>query len=95
MSKFREAARDQSCVRCSKQNGTVVLAHYTGARRLSYGGGYGIKVNDLIGAHLCMDCHQYMDMVSRDKADKWKHSEEFLHLVALTIIRLHEQGVIK
>jgi len=95
MSKLREAARDQPCVLCNRNDGTVVLAHYTGVRRLAYGGGFGIKVNDLVGAHLCSYCHHAMDTASREKDQKWLHSEEFLHLCMLTIIRLQEQGIIK
>ena len=94
MSKLREAARDQSCVRCGKQDGTVVLAHYTGARRMHYGGGFGIKCRDIFGAHLCGECHQWMDQLSRDKSRKWEHSEEFQHFILLTIKRLQDQGVL-
>lgn len=68
-----------------------MLCHYTGARRLSLGGGYGIKVADIAGAHMCGSCHEYMDRLSRDKAMKWEHSEEFLYYVVLTVIRLIEQ----
>jgi len=95
MSKLRNLARDQSCVRCGIHDETVVLAHYTGARRLDYVGGYGIKASDLAGAHLCGPCHQHMDTLSRNKDMKWEHSEEFLHLVLLTILRLAEQGHVK
>jgi hypothetical protein len=91
---LRDAARDQNCIRCGAKDQTTVLAHYTGARRLSYGGGLGRKVHDLVGAHLCYRCHQDMDLLSRSAADKWLHSEEFQHLVILTILRLYEQGTI-
>ena len=95
VTKLRAAARDQSCVRCGKQDGTVVLAHYFGPRRHEYGGGMGIKGHDLLAAHLCQRCHLEMDTLSKNKARRWEHSEEFLHLCALTIIRLWEQGVIR
>ena len=95
MSKLREAARDQSCVRCGKEDGTVVLAHYTGARRLELGGGFGCKVHDLAGAHLCADCHRVMDTTSRSKDNRWEHSEEFLLLCVKTAIRLHDRGVLR
>lgn len=88
---LRLLAKDQCCVRCGATEG-VVLCHYTGVRRLSYGGGLGRKVEDLIGAHLCQACHTYMDTLSRNKALKWEHSEEFQHFVLLTILRLVEQG---
>lgn len=95
MSKLREAARDQSCVRCGRQDGTVVLAHYFGPRRHEYGGGMGIKGHDLIGAHLCAECHKFMDTDCRDRNERWLNSEEFLHLCALTLLRLWNQGVLK
>lgn len=90
---LRDAARDQDCIRCRAKDGTVVGAHYTGARRGAYGGGLGRKVHDLVMAHLCYKCHQEMDQLSRKSTDKWLHSEEFQHLVILTILRLYEQGI--
>ena len=92
---LRKLAEGQTCVRCHRNQESVVLCHYTGARRLAYGGGFGIKVLDLVGAHLCGVCHNEMDCLSRDKARKWEHSEEFLHLCMLTILRLAEQGELK
>ena len=94
MTILREAARDQSCVRCGAEDGTVVGAHYTGARRLDYGGGFGRKVSDVCIAHLCARCHYEMDNLSRNKEQKWEHSEEFQHLILKTLIRLWDQGVI-
>jgi len=91
---LRAAAEGQDCVRCGSEKG-VVLCHYTGARRLAYGGGYGLKVKDIAGAHLCQSCHTHMDTLSRNKALKWEHSEEFLHLCMLTILRLAERGEVK
>lgn len=93
--KLLKAARDQPCVRCGLNDGTTVAAHYTGVRRGSYGGGFGIKSADCIHAALCSGCHAYMDTLSRNKATAFDHSEQFLHLVALTIIRLFERGIVK
>jgi hypothetical protein len=93
--KLRNAAKDQSCVRCGCHDGTIVLCHYTGYRRHAYGGGLGIKVHDLVGAHLCFDCHQTMDTLSREKAKQIEHSESFQHYCLLTLLRLWDQGVIK
>ena len=92
---LRDAAKGRSCVRCGRNDGTVVGAHYTGVRRLSYGGGFGRKVHDLVMAHLCAECHQWMDQALRatmvDEDEKWHHSEEFLHLCMLTLLRLYEE----
>lgn len=98
MSKLRKAAKDQACVRCHVRNGTVVLAHYFGPRRHSYGGGMSRKGHDAIGAWLCADCHRFMDQEARElrgKESRWLNSEEFLHYVALTVIQLFEQEIVK
>lgn len=95
MSKLREAARDQPCVRCGREDGTTVGAHYTGPRRLSYGGGLGRKVHDMAMAHLCQACHHYFDTASKDREFRYEVSEEFLHCVVLTAIRNYERGIIK
>lgn len=94
MSKLRKTAEGQDCVRCGGNKESVVLAHYTGVRRLAYRGGFGLKVQDICAAHLCHRCHIEMDTLLRDKDKKWEHSEEFLHLCMLTILRLAEQGEI-
>ena len=91
---WRRAACGQACVRCGARDGTVVLAHYFGPRRHAYGGGLSRKGHDAIGAWLCRGCHALMDVRSRDKTKKWEHSEEFLHLCALTWLELLEQGVV-
>jgi len=95
MTDLRKAAKDQPCVRCHINDGTVVLAHYFGPRRHEYGGGMSRKGHDAVGAHLCADCHREMDTLSRDKDQKWQHSEAFLHLCALTWIRLIDTEALK
>lgn len=71
-----------------------MACHYTGVRRDLFGGGFGIKVSDLIHARLCQECHLYMDTLSRNKDMKYDHSEEFLTLCALTLIQLVNEGVL-
>lgn len=93
MSKLREAARGQSCVRCGACDDTVVLAHYTGPRQYAYGKGIAMKCSDLAGADLCMNCHAHFDRYETDNT--WERSEEFLHLCMLTVIRRHAMGVIR
>lgn len=87
-------SKGETCVRCGIQRPTVIGAHYTGVRRLSYGGGLGIKVHDCLVADLCADCHSYMDTLSRDKEGRWGHSEEFQHYVLLTLAKRFEKGQI-
>jgi hypothetical protein len=93
--KLRQAAKDQACVRCGAQDGTVVGAHYSGVRRLALGGGFGRKVSDLFIADLCSRCHTFMDTLSRDKSRQYEHSEEFFFYIALTTERRFNQGVIE
>ena len=96
--KLRDAANGEDCVRCGSPIG-VVGAHYTGYRRLDFGGGFAKKVWDFLIAHLCSQCHTYMDTLSRERGDdKVKaalHSEEFLHLIALTLGRLFARGILQ
>lgn|SRR5581483_258107 len=92
---LREAAKGQTCVRCGISDGTIVGCHYTGVRRGAYGGGMSIKCHDLVVAHLCARCHKWMDQLSRDKEDRWLHSEEFQHCVLMTVIRLFTQGFLQ
>lgn len=40
---------------------------------------------------MCGSCHTQMDRLSRSKAKKWEHSEEFLFYVVMTVVRLVEQ----
>ena len=95
MNKLRQSAKDQSCVACGIQDGSVVLAHYFGARRHAYGGGMGRKGHDAVAAHLCARCHKRMDTDSKDKENRWLHSEEFLHYCSLTWIRWIMDGTLK
>ena len=91
---LRSLAKDQRCVRCGAKDETVVLAHYFGPRRHAYGGGMSIKGHDAVGAWLCSGCHTYMDTLSKNKDERWWHSEEFLHYCALTWIQLVEQELL-
>lgn len=93
--KLLDLARDQACVACGVQDGTIVAAHYFGPRRHSYRGGMGTKGHPLIHAHLCMKCHDEQDRLSRDKGERWEVSEQMLHYCALTLIRLYDQGKLR
>ena len=90
--KLLASANGKPCIRCKRQIEGVVAAHYTGVRREAFGGGLGIKVSDLIHARLCQVCHTYMDTLSRDKEARFDHSEQFLTLVAMTLIQLVDEG---
>lgn len=91
--KLRQAAKGQSCVKCYANDGTVVLAHYSGKYSNRFGNGMGRKSNDLVGAHLCDKCHRYFDSYEAGNTDE--RAAEFMMLCFLTIIRLEEQGIIE
>jgi hypothetical protein len=90
--RLRDDAKDQACVRCDINDGTVVSAHYTGFRQIPYGKGTGHKVHDLITAWLCLTCHQHFDQPQQRKSIE--ASEEFLHLVTLTNCKRFQMGML-
>lgn len=86
--KLRDAARDQSCVQCGADDGTVVLAH------LAWPGiaerGLGHKCHDFWGAHLCLRCHTAADSGEFHTDLYWR-----TQAVAKTLARLFGRGVIR
>lgn len=97
--KLMRAARGRSCVNCGACDGTVVRAHYTGMRQHAFGKGKGIKGHDLIGADLCQRCHASFDRLEVGTGEtgllrKIDSSEQFLFLVAQTLVRDFKEGVI-
>ena len=95
----RNAAKGQPCVRCLRNDGTVVAAHYQGFRSHRLGKGQRIKPHDLFVADLCAKCHAFFDGYGNRKrllswVDKLELSEEFLFYVALTQLRRVQQGII-
>jgi len=95
MSKIRESARGEHCtVRlpcCNGNTETTVLAHINGIR---FKHGTGKKVNDLLGAYCCFNCHQAVDR--RDYLDYDKDFVKLAHYegVMETIMKLSEKGII-
>ena len=51
-------ARDQACVACGAQDGTVVAAH---SNLQEHGKGVGHKAHDCMTAWLCHRCHSEYD----------------------------------
>lgn len=58
MSAETEAACGQPCIVCGVNNGTTVLAHYSGQRQHHYGKGRGTKCRDFYAAPCCAACHE-------------------------------------
>lgn len=90
--KLRDHAHGQPCAHCGSNDGTTVLAHYTGLRQHAYGKGRGQKADDHMAAELCADCHAYFDAPANRKSEA--ASEAFLHAIAVTWRRWIDDGLI-
>lgn len=86
-----QGAKDQSCIKCGTQDGTVVRAHYCGMYQQRFGKGTGTKGHDLFGAHLCHRCHTAFDQYI---GDLYQRDLEFLVLCCMTIVRDTENNLI-
>jgi hypothetical protein len=81
--KLLDTARDQPCMHCGSQNGTIVAAHSNWSR---HGKGMSIKAHDCFIAFLCSSCHYEIDQGSKlSKAERqqmWQDAFEktLLHL---------------
>lgn len=64
---LRDSARDEMCVGCGRQDGTIVWAH---GNELAFGKGKSIKCHDLLGNYLCMACHSAYDTGTMSR--EWK-----------------------
>ena len=62
--KLLDLARDQRCVMCHAEDGTVVAAH---SNREEHGKGMGIKAHDCMSAWLCAMCHNHYDQGGADE----------------------------
>lgn len=85
------SADTMPCVRCGSM-WRVCSAHYTGLRQHQYGRGKSIKGHDCLTAWLCQDCHNYFDQPKNHKS--LEISEDFLHCIALTLVRRMQRGVL-
>lgn len=97
--KAMQAANGRCCANCGAQDGTVVRAHYTGLRQHIYGAGKGVKCHDVCTADLCAKCHSAFDAYSKNlkrlgETTKIDQSEQFLHLIIMTIVRDIKEGVL-
>ncbi len=95
LEKILTYAKGQPCVRCGRNDGTTCARHYNGLRQHWYGKGRGIKCHPLMAAHLCMACDKDFSEGVNPYEDKIQRSEEFLHLIALTLINLAKQEKLK
>lgn len=88
--KLRDSARDESCVECGAQDGTVVWAHSNGSE---FGKGMGIKASDAAGFYCCARCHSEHDQ-GRQFSKEEKRQREY-RWIAKSLVRAIEKGVLK
>jgi hypothetical protein len=93
LQKLTKAANGASCVRCGRDDGTVVAAHYQGIGSHRLGKGRGIKPHDYAAADLCGECHQYFD--SYESGNDYERAWEFLMLCMETMERRFRDGIIR
>lgn len=96
MSKISESAKGESCTvrisgHCNGNNETTVFAHINGVR---FGHGIGKKVNDLLGAYACSDCHDVID--GRQRCNWTRQELKLMHYegVMETQLKLLAKGLI-
>lgn len=81
--KLLDCARDQPCMHCGAEDGTVVAAH---SNQSKHGKGMSIKAHDCFVAFLCSRCHHDIDQGSKlsreERRDLWQDAFEktLLHL---------------
>lgn len=93
MTKLRNAAKGQSCIRCHADDGTVVLAHYSGRYSERFGKGMGRKSHDMAAAHLCQKCHSYFDEYKDGNNDE--RAIQLMICCILTSMRNYDNGTLK
>lgn len=84
-----DMARDQACVACGAEDGTVVCAH---SNLQEHGKGTGHKAHDCMSAWLCHRCHTEYDQgvtMSKEQKRDW-----IMTMICRTNIRLWQQGLI-
>lgn len=83
-------ARDQQCVMCGTQDGTVVSAH---SNLSEHGKGMGLKADDSMVAWLCMRCHSNLDQGST--MSKAERRDFTLTAICKTYQSMWRQGMIE
>lgn len=92
-----DQAEGRSCVKCGRDDKTIVAAHYHGRYANLFGRGYAKKSDDFMAAHLCHFCHWQFDTPELDKTEYNSEEERELELlvcIARTWRRLIDIGMI-
>ena len=103
--KSLEAAKGERCMKCRKEDGTIVSAHYTGEGQIGMGKGTGQKLSDIFSAFLCDECHSYFDQYkgviiggrnagkTARQFDILARSNEFMRLIFKTLEKKFKDGI--
>lgn len=96
MSNLRKAAQGEPCaIRepgvCNFDPSTTVLAHW----RAIDVSGMGLKAPDLLGAHACSACHDFVDGRSCPAASRQERELALLRGIMRTQAKLIKFGLIK
>lgn len=104
MSNFRcpallRLARDQACMNCGIEDGTIVSAHSNSS---THGKGKSLKSHDCFIAFLCHRCHGWLDQgTGEDPTKTWRayvlgdKTEMFRKAMDKTTLHLWASGKIK
>ena len=84
--KLTQSARNESCVSCGADDGSVVWAHSNEQR---HGKGMGIKAHDLFGAYLCHKCH---DIYDKEGGNRKSREQMFFECWEKSMIIACEKG---
>jgi ferredoxin len=87
--KLLDLARDQACVSCGIQDGTIVAAH---SDLLEHNKGMGHKAHDCMHAWLCYTCHTSYDQGGVMNSDQKR--DFILTMIARTVTEMWQQGLI-
>lgn len=88
--KLLDLARDQACVMCGTQDGTVVSAH---SNLMEHGKGMGHKAHDGMVAWLCHRCHSQLDQGSG--MEKKERNLFTLQAICKTYMQMWDQQLIE
>lgn len=85
--KLRKSAKDETCVNCDIQDGTVVLAHLP---MMGIADGGSSKCDDFVSAYLCARCHSEADHGSKRRDVFWRYQVN-----VKTLRRMFEKGALR
>lgn len=93
MKKILNAAKGRECVRCGRDDGTIVACHYSGLYAHQLGKGIGKKSHDHCVAFLCSECHSILD--NYKTGNDAERAADFMLQILKTLAILFDERIIK